>query len=396
MLKDVFIVDAKRTPIGSFGGQFKNLSAVQLGTEVVKNILEKNSIEPNNINEIIVGNVLSAGLGQNAAKQIAKHAGLADSTISTLVNKVCASGLKSIMYAAQTISLNQADCIIAGGIESMSQAPFYSNTMRWGKKLGHVQFLDSIMNDGLQDPFSGVLMGACGELCAKEHTISREDQDLYTILTYKRSLHANESGLFEAEIVPITIEDKKSKTLIVKDEEPYLANFEKVLQLKPIFAKENGTITAANASKNADGASFVLLMSQDKMESLNLKPLAKIIAYADYEQDPQRFTTSPAFAAEKLLHQTKISKDQIDFWECNEAFAVVSLANQRILNIPDEKWNIHGGAVAIGHPLGCSGARILVSLSRTLCQEKGKYGIAMICNGGGGASAVLIENLCSC
>lgn len=391
-MKNVFILDAIRTPIGSFGGNLSNLSAIQLGAELVTGILSRNNLNKNDIDTLIFGNVLSANLGQNPAKQIAIKGGLNNNTISFSVNKVCASGLKAVDLAAQSIALGKSNMIIAGGAESMSNAPYYLARLNQAKKMGNQQLIDGMFFDGLTDAYNGNLMGQCAELCATQYEISREDQDQWAIFSYKKALHANENDLFKNEIFPLSISTKGKTVVIDKDEEPYLANFEKLLQLKPAFDKQ-GTITAANASKLSDGAAALLLVTEDNLNQYSTKPLARIVDFADAEKEPNEFTTAPALAVEKLLQQNKLTPSDISFWEFNEAFAVVALANQKILNLQSENINIHGGAVALGHPLGCSGARILVSLCNILKIHQGKYGIAAICNGGGGASAVLIENV---
>ena len=391
MAKEVYIVAAVRTPIGSFGGSLKSFSATQLGGIVIKAILDKTKIDPNNVDEVIFGSVIQAGLGQAPARQAALNGGLPHKVICTTVNKVCASGMKTIAQAAQTILLGDADIVIAGGMESMSNVPFYNTQQRWGNKYGDTTILDGLAKDGLVDVYDKVAMGNFADLCAKEHTISREDQDAFATESYQKSQAATEKGLFKEEIVSITIPQKKGESIIIdKDEEPFNVKFDKIAQLNPAFTKE-GTVTAANASTMNDGAAAILLMSGEKMKALGLKPLAKILSYADAEQDPKWFTTAPSLALPKALAKAGLSINQIDFFEFNEAFSVVGIVNTQLLKIDPAKVNIHGGAVSLGHPLGCSGARIVVTLTHILQSTQKQFGAAAICNGGGGASAIVIE-----
>jgi len=391
MSKEVFIVSAVRTPIGSFGGSLSTLSATQLGAIAIKGAIEKINLDPAMVEEVMMGSVLQAGLGQAPARQASKAAGLPDKVIATTVNKVCASGMKTIAMAAQNILLGDADIIVAGGMESMSNVPFYNVTQRWGNKYGDITMQDGLAKDGLMDAYDKVAMGNFADLCAKENNISRADQDAFAIASYQKSQAATEKGLFTAEIIPVSIPQRKGEPiLITKDEEPFNVKFDKVPQLNPAFSKE-GTVTAANASTMNDGAAALVLMSGEKMKALGLKPLAKIISYADAEQDPKWFTTSPALAIPKALQKANLTAAAIDFFEFNEAFSVVGIVNTQLLKLDPQKVNVNGGAVSLGHPLGCSGARIVVTLVHVLQQQNGQYGAAAICNGGGGASAMIIE-----
>lgn len=391
MAKEVFIVAAVRTPIGSFGGSLKSFSAPQLGGLVIKAVIEKTKIDPNIVDEVIFGSVIQAGLGQAPARQAALNGGLPHKVICTTVNKVCASGMKTIAQAAQSILLGDADIIIAGGMESMSNVPFYNTHQRWGNKYGDTTMLDGLAKDGLVDVYDKVAMGNFADLCATEHAISRIDQDAFAMSSYQKSQAATEKGLFKEEIVSITIPQKKGEPIVIdKDEEPFNVKFDKIAQLNPAFTKE-GTVTAANASTMNDGAAAILLMSGEKMKALGLKPMAKVVSYADAEQDPKWFTTAPSLALPKALAKANLSIDQIDFFEFNEAFSVVGIVNTQLLKIDPAKVNIHGGAVSLGHPLGCSGARIVVTLAHILQNTQKQFGAAAICNGGGGASAIVIE-----
>lgn len=391
MAKEVFIVAAVRTPIGSFGGSLKSFSATQLGGIAIKGVLEKTKIDPNLIDEVIFGSVIQAGLGQAPARQAAILGGLPHKVVCTTVNKVCASGMKTIAQAAQSIILGDADIIIAGGMESMSNVPFYNTHQRWGNKYGDTTMLDGLAKDGLVDVYDKVAMGNFADLCATEHAISRADQDAFAMASYQKSQVATEKGLFKEEIVSISIPQKKGEPIIIdKDEEPFNVKFDKIFQLNPAFTKE-GTVTAANASTMNDGAAAILLMSGEKMKELGFKPLAKVVSYADAEQDPKWFTTAPSLALPKALEKANLNIDQIDFFEFNEAFSVVGIVNTQLLKIDPTKVNIHGGAVSMGHPLGCSGARIVVTLAHILQSTQKQFGAAAICNGGGGASAIVIE-----
>ena len=393
MNKEVYIIAAVRTPIGSFGGSLSSISATALGGIAIKGALEKAGLSKDLIDEVIMGSVIQAGLGQAPARQAAKAAGLPDKVICTTINKVCASGMKSIAIAAQNIMLGDADIIIAGGMESMSNVPFYNTTQRWGNKYGDIIMQDGLAKDGLVDVYDKVAMGNFADTCATKYNVSREAQDTFAVNSYKKAQAATENGWFKDEIVPVEIPQKKGAAIIVdKDEEPSKVNFDKLPQLNPAFSKE-GTVTAANASTMNDGAAAVVLMSAEKAKELGIKPIAIIKSFADAEQDPKWFTTSPSLALPKALQKANLTINDIHFFEFNEAFSVVGIVNTEILKIDPAKVNIHGGAVALGHPLGGSGARIIVSLVHILKKHKAKYGAAAICNGGGGASAMVIEFL---
>ncbi len=391
-MREVVIVSAVRTPIGSFGGSLAGFSATQLGGFAIKAAVERAGIKPEMVQEVYMGNVLSANLGQAPATQAAKFAGLPDLPATT-INKVCASGTKAIMLAAQSIALGQNEIVIAGGMESMSNVPFYLDKARNGYRLGHGQITDGLVKDGLWDVYNDYHMGSAAELCAQECGFSREDQDQYAIQSYQRAQAAQAAGKFADEIVGIEIKNRKGEvTVFDTDEEPNAVKFDKIPGLKPVF-KKDGTVTAANASTLNDGAAALVLMSADKAKELGLKPLAKVLAYADAQQAPEWFTTAPSKAIPLAMQRANVSPEQVDFYEINEAFSVVSLANNKELNIGSDKVNVNGGAVAIGHPLGASGARIVVTLLSVLAQNQAKIGVAGICNGGGGASAIVIENL---
>lgn len=391
-MNEVYIISAVRTPIGSFGGSLSSLSATQLGAVAIKAAVERAGIDPGQVQEVFMGNVLSANTGQAPATQAAKFAGLPD-VPATAINKVCASGTKAIMFAAQSIALGENDIVVAGGMESMSNVPYYLDKARNGYRLGDGQIIDGLVKDGLWDVYNNYHMGSAAELCATECNISREDQDAYAIESYKRSQNAQTEGKFQNEIVPVEIKDRKNEiTLIDEDEEVKVVKFDKIPSLKPVFKKE-GTVTAANASTLNDGAAALVLMSKSKADELGLKPLARILSYADAQQAPEWFTTSPSKAIPHALERAGIKAGDVDYYEINEAFSVVSLANNQILKLDPAKVNINGGAVAMGHPLGASGARIIVTLLNVLKQRSGKIGVAAICNGGGGASAMVIENL---
>lgn len=392
-MKEVVIVSAVRTPMGSFGGSLKSLTATQLGAIAIKGALNKAGLSPDKVNDVLMGCVIQANLGQAPARQAAKFAGLPNEVNCTTVNKVCASGMKAIAQAAQSILLGDADIVVAGGMESMSNVPFYAEHMRWGNKYGHVSLLDGLAKDGLTDVYDGKAMGNAAELCAKECGITREDQDTFAIESYKRSQAAWERGAFADEIVPVEIPQRKGDPIVfAKDEEPFNVKFDKIPTLSPAFQKE-GTVTAANASTMNDGAAALVLMSAEKAKELGLKPIAKVVSYADAEQAPEWFTTTPALAVPKAVAKAGLTMQDIDFWELNEAFSVVGIENSRRMQLDPAKVNVHGGAVSLGHPLGASGARIIVTLINVLKQNKGRYGAAGICNGGGGASAMVIENI---
>jgi acetyl-CoA C-acetyltransferase len=390
-MKEVYIVSATRTPMGCFGGALKDFSATQLGAIAIKEAVKRAGIKPEDVQDVLMGCVMQAGLGQAPARQAAKFAGLPNDVNCTTINKVCASGMKAVMLGAQSIMLGDTDVVVAGGMESMSNVPFYNKNVRWGTKYGNITLEDGIAKDGLLDVYNNYPMGNAAELCASEHTITREAQDAFAIESYKRSQAAIEAGRFDAEICAVEIPQRGGEPKIMnKDEEPYNVKFDKIPALKPVFVKD-GTITAANASTMNDGASALVLMSKEKMESLGLKPLAKIIGYADAEQAPEWFTTTPSLAVPKAVEKAGLTMDKIDFFELNEAFSVVGLANMQIMNLDASKVNVNGGAVSLGHPLGNSGSRILVTLINILNQNNAKYGAVGICNGGGGASSVVIE-----
>ncbi len=392
-MKEVVIISAVRTPMGSFGGSLKNLSATQLGAVAIKAAVAKAGIRPAQVNDVLMGCVLQANLGQAPARQAAKFAGLPDEVNCTTINKVCASGMKSIALAAQSILLGDADIVVAGGMESMSNVPYYSPLLRWGNKYGDVTLVDGLAKDGLTDVYDGKAMGNAAELCAKECGISRADQDAFAIESYKRSQAAWEKGAFAHEVVPVEIPQRKGDPVVInKDEEPFNVKFDKIPSLNPAFQKE-GTVTAANASTMNDGAAALVLMSSDKAKELGLKPIARIRSWADAEQAPEWFTTTPSLAVPKAVSKAGLQMSDISYWELNEAFAVVGIENTRRMRLDPAKVNVHGGAVSLGHPLGASGARIIVTLLHVLKAHGGKYGAAGICNGGGGASAMVIENL---
>jgi len=391
-MKEVVIVAATRTPIGSFGGSLSPFTATQLGSFVIKSVIEKSGLKPEHIQEVYMGNVLSANLGQAPATQAAIFAGL-PYLPATTVNKVCASGMKAIMLAATSIASGENDIVLAGGMESMSNVPYYLDKARNGYRLGNGQIIDGLVKDGLWDVYNDYHMGSAAELCATDCHISREEQDAYAIESYKRAQAAQSAGKFRDEITPIELKDKKGDiTLFEDDEEPRAVKFDKIPSLKPVF-KKDGTVTAANASTLNDGAAAVILMSREKAHELGIKPIARVVAYADAQQAPEWFTTAPSKAIPLALHRAGLTGDDIDYYEINEAFSVVSIANNQNLKLDPAKVNVNGGAVAMGHPLGASGARIVVTLLNILQQNGGKYGAAGICNGGGGASAIVIENL---
>ncbi|MFH5883199.1 acetyl-CoA C-acyltransferase [Halalkalibaculum sp. DA3122] len=392
-MKKVVIAEAKRTPIGAFGGMLSTYTAPELGSSVILEIIKSTGIKPGDINEVVLGNVLSAGIGQAPARQAALKAGLPDLTPSTTVNKVCASGMKAIMIAANQIQLGEADIVIAGGMESMSNVPYYLPDHRFGSKLGHGSVQDGILVDGLWDVYNDFHMGNAAEICARECNISREQQDQFAATSYKRAIQAHENGYFERELIPMKVKDRKGNTQkMTMDEELKKVNFDKIPHLRPVFEKE-GTITAANASSINDGAAGVLLMTAEKAKSLGLTPLARILSQASTAKAPEWFTTAPSEAIPKALERAGLDKSSMDLFEINEAFSVVSLANNQILELDPEKVNIHGGAVSLGHPIGCSGARIVVTLIHALKRTGGRLGCAGICNGGGGASALVLERM---
>jgi acetyl-CoA C-acetyltransferase len=390
-MKEVFIVSAARTPIGSFGGSLADISAVTLGATVTRNVLDRISINPELVDELFFGNVISTGLGQAPATQVAVHAGLGYKIPATLVNKVCASGMKAVMFGAQSIQLGQNNIVLAGGMENMSAIPYFLTKARFGYKFGAGEIKDALTADALTDVYNQCAMGVCADHTAKELNISRKAQDEFAIQSYQRSARAWSAGKFKDEICPIEIPSKKGSTIIVSEDESYKdVNFEKIPGLKPAFSKE-GTVTAANASTLNDGAAALLLMSAEAVKSAGVKPIARIMGYADASQDPMWFTTTPAIAIPKAIKQAGLTDNQIDYYEINEAFSAVALTNMQLLNLNPERVNVNGGAVALGHPLGASGARILVTLLNVLQQNNAKIGVAGICNGGGGASAMVVE-----
>ncbi len=389
--RTVYIVSAVRTPIGSFGGSLKDFTAPQLGAIAIKAAVEKAGLLTSNIQEVLMGCVIQANTGQAPARQASKFAGLPDSVIATTVNKVCASGMKAIAQAAQSILLGDADIIVAGGMESMSNVPFYSANLRWGNKYGDVKMIDGLAKDGLTDVYNNYAMGNAAELCAKECNISREAQDAFAVESYQRSQAAWNNGHFNDEVVPVEIPQRKGDPIkFARDEEAFNVKFDKIPELKPAFTKD-GTVTAANASTMNDGAAAVVLMSKEKADAMGIKPLAIIRSYADAEQAPEWFTTTPSLAVPKAVAKAGLKMSDIDFTELNEAFSVVGIVNMQKMQLDPAKVNVHGGAVSLGHPLGCSGARIIVTLINVLKQHGGKIGAAGICNGGGGASAMVIE-----
>ncbi len=391
--KEVFILAAVRTPIGSFGGSLKGLSATQLGAAAIKGALEKSGLTAEQVEDVLMGCVIQANLGQAPARQAAKFAGLPDNVNCTTVNKVCASGMKAIAQAAQSILLGDASIVVAGGMESMSNIPFYNDQLRWGNKYGNGTMIDGLVKDGLTDVYDGKAMGVAAELCARECGISREEQDAFAVESYQRSQAAWEKGLFADEVVPVSIPQRKGDPVVfAKDEEPFNVKFDKIPSLSPAFEK-GGTVTAANASTINDGAAVLILASREKVKELGLKPIGKIVSYADAEQAPEWFTTTPSLAVPKAVEKAGLQMSDISYWELNEAFSVVGIENSRRMQLDPSKVNVHGGAVSLGHPLGASGARIIVTLLHVLKANKAKYGAAGICNGGGGASAMVIESL---
>lgn len=392
-MKQIVIVDGVRTPIGSFGGKLASLTAPDLGATAIGGVLKKAGVSPDVVTEVIMGNVLSAGVGQAPARQAALKAGLHDRTITTTVNKVCASGMKAIMMGANQIAVGESDVVVAGGMESMSNVPFYLPQQRFGNKLGHVKAEDGILKDGLWDVYKDYHMGMAAELCASECGFDRTSQDDYAVESYRRSLEARDKGWFADEIVKVKLRDRKGNaTDIEQDEELDRVDYDKMRALKPVFANP-GTVTAANASSINDGAAALVLMSAERAAELNLTPKARIVAQSSAEKAPEWFTTAPSDAIPVALKRAGLTIADIDLFEINEAFAVVALANNQILGLDPAKVNVMGGAVSIGHPIGCSGARIVVTLMHALHRTGGRYGCAAICNGGGGASAIIIERI---
>lgn len=393
MFKEVFIVAAVRTPLGSFGGKLAGLTAVELGSTAIKGALAKSGVSSEEVNEVFMGNVISANLGQAPARQAAIGAGIGYDVPCTTVNKVCASGMKAVMFGAQSIMLGINDVVVTGGMESMSNVPFYVPKARFGYKYGNAEFVDGLVKDGLFEVYHKFPMGNCADNTAREMNISREEQDAYAIQSYQRSADAWAKGYFKEEVVPVEMKGRKGETIVIDEDEEYKnVMFDKIPSLRPVFDKE-GTVTAANASTMNDGASALILVSKEKLETLGLTPIAKIRGFADAAKDPLWFTTAPALAIPKALKHAGVSEEEVDYYEINEAFSAVALANQKELNLNNDRLNVFGGAVSLGHPLGASGARIISTLNSVLHQKAGKIGVAGICNGGGGASAIVIEKL---
>jgi acetyl-CoA C-acetyltransferase len=392
-MKEVYIVSAVRTPLGSFGGKLSGLTAIDLGSIAIKGVLKKSGVDAKEVEEVIMGNVISANLGQAPARQAAIAAGIGYNVPCTTVNKVCSSGMKAVMFAAQSIMTGQNDLVVAGGMESMSNVPYYVPKARFGYKYGNAELVDGLVKDGLFEVYYKFPMGNCADNTAKEMNISREEQDNYAIQSYTRSAEAWKSGAFKDEVVPVEISGRKGEIIVIEEDEEFKnVMFEKIPSLRPVFEKD-GTVTAANASTMNDGASALILASKEKVQELGLKPIAKILGFADAAQDPLWFTTAPALAIPKAIKNAGITEGDVDFYEINEAFAAVAIANQRQLNLDNDKLNVYGGAVSLGHPLGASGARIITTLSSVLHQKGGNIGVAGICNGGGGASAIVIEKI---
>ncbi|WP_144602562.1 acetyl-CoA C-acyltransferase [Algoriphagus algorifonticola] len=393
MSKEVYIVSAVRTPLGSFGGKLSGLTAIELGSTAIKGALEKSGVKADDVQEVFMGNVISANLGQAPARQAAIGAGIGYQVPCTTINKVCASGMKAVMFAAQSIMLGINDVVVAGGMESMSNVPFYVPKARFGYKYGNAEFVDGLVKDGLFEVYYKFPMGNCADNTAKEMKISREEQDAYAIQSYQRSADAWAKGYFKDEVIPVELKGRKGETILIDEDEEYKnVMFDKIPSLRPVFDKE-GTVTAANASTMNDGASALVLISKEKAEELGLKPLAKIRGFADAATDPLWFTTAPALAIPKAIKHAGLTADDVDFYEINEAFSAVALANQKQLNLNPDKLNVFGGAVSLGHPLGASGARIIATLNSVLHQKSGQIGVAGICNGGGGASALVLEKV---
>ncbi len=392
-MKEVYIVSAVRTPIGSFGGSLAGFTAVQLGSIAIKGALEKAGVSAEKVEEVLMGNVVSANLGQAPARQAAIGAGIGYNVPCTTINKVCSSGMKSVMFAAQSIMTGQNDLIVAGGMESMSNIPYYIPKARFGYKYGNSELVDGLQKDGLWEVYNNFAMGNCADHTAKEKNISREEQDEFAINSYKRTAASSEAGLFNDEIIGVEIPQRKGDPILMKEDEEFKnVSFDKIPSLRPVFSKE-GTVTAANASTINDGASALVLVSKEKMEELGLTPIAKIRGFADAAQDPIWFTTAPALAIPKAMKNAGVSKSDVDFYEINEAFSAVAIANMRELDLDPNTVNVNGGSVAMGHPLGASGARIMTTLNSVLHQKNGAIGVAGICNGGGGASAIVIEKV---
>lgn len=392
-MNEVYIVSAVRTPIGSFGGSLADIPATTLGSIAIEGALKKAGVAASKVDEVFMGNVISSGLGQAPARQAAVGAGIGHNVPCTLINKVCSSGMKAVMIGAQSIMLGINDVVVTGGMENMSAVPFYVPKGRFGYKYGHGQLLDGLMHDGLWEVYHGFPMGNCADNTAKEMNITREEQDAYAIQSYKRSAASWAEGKFKEEVIPVEIPQRKGDPILFDEDEEYKnVNFDKIPNLRPVFSKE-GTVTAANASTINDGASSIILVSEKKLKELNLKPLAKILGFGDAAREPIWFTTAPSLAIPKALAHAGITKEDVDFYEINEAFSAVVLANNKELGLDNDKVNVNGGSVALGHPLGASGARIITTLNGVLHQNNAKIGVAGICNGGGGASAVVLERV---
>ncbi len=392
-MRKVYIVSAVRTPLGSFGGALSSVPAPKLGAAAIKGALEKAGVEPGQVQEVFMGNVYSANLGQAPARQAAIFAGIPSTVPCTTVNKVCSSGAKAIMFAAQSIMLGHQDIIVAGGMENMSAVPYYVPKARYGYGYGHGELIDGMVKDGLTDAYNHAVMGVCADQTAREYNISREEQDEFAISSYKRSAASTESGIFRDEIVPVEVPQRKGDPVMVTEDEEYKrVKFEKIPTLRPVFTKD-GTVTAANASTINDGAAALVLASEEKVKELGLTPVARIVSFADAAQDPEWFTTAPTKAAPIALERAGLKKEDIDYYEVNEAFAVVAIAFNKLMELDPDKVNVHGGAVSLGHPLGASGARIITTLNNVLQKKNAKRGLAAICNGGGGASSIIIEKV---
>ncbi|MED6205334.1 Acetyl-CoA acetyltransferase, cytosolic [Stylosanthes scabra] len=391
--RDVCIVGVARTPMGAFVGTLSSLTATKLGSIAIQAALQRANVDPSLVQEVYFGNVISANVGQAPARQAALGAGIPNSVVCTTVNKVCASGMKAVMLASQSIQLGLNDVVVAGGMESMSNAPKYFTEARKGSRLGHDTVVDGMIKDGLWDVYNDVHMGSCAELCAENHSITRDDMDNHAIQSFERAIASQESGAFSWEIAPVEVPGGRGKPsiLVDKDEGPGKFDAAKLRKLRPSFKESGGSVTPGNASSISDGAAALVLVSGEKALKLGLQVIAKVTGYADAAQAPELFTTAPALAIPKAISRAGLEASQIDFYEINEAFSVVALANQKLLEIPSDKVNVHGGSVALGHPLGCSGARILVTLLGVLKQKNGKYGVGGICNGGGGGSALVVE-----
>lgn len=392
-MKKVFVVSAVRTPLGSFGGMLSGISATKLGAHAIKGALDKAKVSAEAIEEVYMGNVVSANLGQAPARQASIYAGIPNTVPCTTVNKVCSSGAKTIMFGAQSIMLGHRDLVVVGGMENMSQIPFYLPNARYGYKYGTGEIVDGLQKDGLTDVYNDCIMGSCADNTATKYEITREEQDAFAIQSYKKSADSTAKGIFKKEIIPIEIPQRKADPILMdEDEEFKKVKFEKIPKLRPAFSKE-GTVTAANASTINDGAAALVLASEEAVAKHGLTPIAEVVAFTDAAHEPEWFTTAPTKATEKLMELAEMSLDEIDYFEVNEAFSVVTLAYQKMLKVPAEKINVHGGSVSLGHPLGASGARIAVTLLNVLNEHKGKYGVAAICNGGGGASALLFRKI---